>query len=154
MKKLWLVVPVLALAFSSTVARADAKILSFQLGALTTFGTPSNSFSAQAAWTPIFELGPLGVRGEVGISPVKDALGGSAMLTNYEAFVRFGIAPAVSFEVGGGFKKQGSSSLNGCLSGGLAIGLAALLDRIYATYSRILPGGGSNEIRFGLGIVF
>ena len=117
-------------------------------------GGASDSYSVQAAWTPIFELGPVGLRGEIGISPLKDVLGGSVLLTNFEALLQFGLAPKLGLEVGGGFQKFGSGSLGGTLSGGLFIGLAGILDRIYATYSRYLPGGGVNEIKAGLGIVF
>lgn len=155
MKKLGIFVLLgLATILPSQQARADVKILSFQAGGLAVLGGASDSYSVQAAWTPIFELGPVGLRGEIGISPLKDVLGGSVLLTNFEALLQFGLAPKLGLEVGGGFQKFGSGSLGGTLSGGLFIGLAGILDRIYATYSRYLPGGGVNEIKAGLGIVF
>ncbi len=155
MKKLGILVLFgLTLAFSSSPARADVKILSFQAGGIAILGGGSDSYSGQIAWTPIFGLGPVGLRGEVGISPLKDPLGNSVMLTNFEALLNFALAPKLGFEVGGGAQKFGSGSLGGVLSGGLTIGLVGMLDRVYVTYTRYLPGGGSNEIKAGLGIVF
>jgi hypothetical protein len=136
-------------------AKAEAKILSFQLGgivALPDVGT--NSVMAQAAWTPIFGLGPLGLRGELGAT-LLDTGAGSFVALNYEALLRMGLFPNVTLEAGGGLQTwAGNGGTSGVISAGLAFGLAGTLDRIYATYSRFLLGGGANMLKFGVGLSF
>jgi len=133
------------------------KILSFQAGAFWAFQAGGgNSLTAQAAWTPIFELGPIGLRGELGAALHKNSLGDRFLVYNYEALARLGLLPNFTFEAGGGFQSwsAGNGGTKPVVTLGLAFGLMGPIDRIYVAFSHFFQGGGSNQYRAGIGFTF
>jgi hypothetical protein len=148
----------LFLACALTAASASAspvKILNFAFGAIGFFPTGgSNTWFAQAAWTPTVDLGFFGIRGEAGFTAPKNALGDRFVATNFELLGQLLMLPKITVEAGGGMHNWmgGNGGTNAALSAGISIGLAAGLDRVYATYSRVFLGSGVNEFKIGLGI--
>lgn len=127
------------------------KIFSFQAGGF--YGFDGDKFtSGQIAWTPILELGLIGIRGEVGATHLKNAAKQGFFMTNYEALLRFSLVPALVFEVGGGAQTWHSNGGTAkVLSVGLSIPLLGPIDRVYGGYSRLFMGDGLNELKVGLG---
>lgn len=162
MKRLWLSLGVLALlTFPAPRAQAEgspAKLLSFQLGGIAAYpvGGGQNHYSGQLAWTPLIQLGGIGLRGELGATLFKNVLGSSFLVLNYEALLQLSLLPKIGLELGGGMQTwtKGNGGTAGVLSAGLTVGLLGTLDRIYATYSRFLLGTDANEIKLGIGLVF
>lgn len=169
MKKILGFSGVLGAAFllSSLVAPRTAqaigpKLLNFQIGAF--YAAPvvdtgpvsaltDNHLSGQIAWTPGFSLGFIGVRGELGLSLLKNPIGDSFTAINYEAYVQLSLLPILGLELGGGimdWKSNGGSS--GIYGVNLVLSLIGPLDRVYVGYSRFTLGSGFNIFKAGLGI--
>lgn len=143
----------------SARAESPLTLLSFQVGGLAVFpagGVSGNdSYTFQAAWTPLITAGPLGLRGEVGVAPLKTATGVSYLQINFEGFFQFSLFPLIGLELGGGYqtltKSLGSA---GVLSANLTVSLLGPIDRVYAGYSRFLLGNDANQFKLGIGLVF
>jgi hypothetical protein len=134
-------------------AEAGVQLLNFQAGAIGVFPSGGSSqFFGQVAWTPYLGLGTIGIRGDFGLTFLKDGLGDRFMAINTEALLSLGLLPTFSIEAGGGLH-------NWVNNGGTAVAISANavfstvigVDRIYVGFSRFFLGDGVNEFRAGLG---
>lgn len=126
-------------------------LMNFQLAGIGAWSGSSNAYFAQVSWTPYFGLGPLGIRGEVGITGLDFGLG-RFLATNFEALLRIPLFPALAIEAGGGMHLwQGQNPLAAAFTANLVMNSPLGLDRFFVGYTRYTGGLGANELRVGVG---
>jgi len=139
---------------SSQAGGASAThLLGMRGGALAVFQNGvGNSFSGHLAWTPTVDIGLLGVRGELGVTLLKNTFGDKFLAFNYEGFLQFPVFPLVRCELGGGLKtwtNNGGTAV--AIGGNLVFPTRGFFDLLYVGYSRFFLGDGVNEVRAGVG---
>lgn len=138
-------------------AKADGPIslLSFQANGIMVSSPAKTSYSGQVAWIPSLGFGGVGLRGELGITMLKNVLNDSFFVTNYEAFLTIPFIPEVlTIEAGGGLQTWmgGNGGTHPIISGYIVTGVPGGIDRIFFGYSRWLPSGShANEFKLGIG---
>lgn len=135
-------------------SQAGVALLNFQAGGIGVFPSGGTSqFFGQVAWTPYIGLGAIGIRGDLGLTFLKNPLSGSRfMVINTEALLSLGMMPGFSIEAGGGLHNwidNGGTDL--ALTANAVFSAVIGLDRIYVGYTRLFLGSGANEFRFGVG---
>jgi hypothetical protein len=126
-------------------------LMNFQLSGLGAWSGSSNAYFAQVSWTPYFGLGPVGIRGEVGITGLDFGFG-RFLATNYEALLHVPFFPAFSIEAGGGVHLWHNQNPLACaFTVNLVMGVPVGLDRVFVGYTRYTGGLGANELRVGVG---
>jgi len=135
--------------------RADAiasfSIMNFQANGILAVIAGGNSFSGQIAWTPYIGLGPIGVRGDFGVTLLKNSLDDRFLVTNYEALACLSLLPALSVEGGLGFHTWHSNGgTNPAMTLNLVLNLIGI-DRVFVGFSRVFMSSGVNEFRAGIG---
>ncbi len=112
------------------------------------------TYSAQAAWIPSIGLGGVGLRGELGVTLLKNAASSRFFAFNYEGFLTLPIIPAVfTIEAGGGLATwSGNGGTHPILSLYAVTGFPGPIHRLFLGYSRFLmPNNNANEWKLGFG---
>ena len=134
-------------------ARAESplSLANFQIAGIGAFSGTASSYFGQISWTPYFGVGPVGIRGEIGITGF-DFGGGRTWVTNYEALLHLPLFPGLAVEGGGGlhFWHGSNPAALAITANVIAPGLLGF-DRFFAGYTRYTGGLGANEIRVGFG---
>jgi hypothetical protein len=137
---------------SYALIESPVSILNFQAGAIAVYSASGGpNWSGQIAWTPYFGIGIIGIRGDVGITVLKDILGAYFLAANFEGLVSFPLFPMVAIEAGGGYHTWVGQGAGLAVSAKLVLKIIPGLDRIYIGYSRFTFGTGADEFRGGLG---
>lgn len=120
-------------------------------------GNLGETTTLQVGWAPIFPLGAVAIRGELGAMLLKNALGDRFLALNYDVFLRVPLHEYLLAEVGLGFQTWTAGnggtkpefSLNACVPFANNV-----FDRVFVGYSRFFLAGGVNEFKLGFGLVF
>jgi hypothetical protein len=140
-------------AFSATPAKAGVDLLNFQVGLIGAFPSGGSSqYFAQAAWTPYIGAGMIGVRGDFGVTWLKNGIGDRFLAVNTEALLSLGFGPGFSLEAGGGLHNwidNGGSDV--AVSANAVFTAVPGIDRVFVGFSRFFLGSGVNEVRAGIG---
>lgn len=140
--------------FSGQARALGPSILNFQANAIYVDSTVGGStLSGQIAWTPYLGLGPIGIRGDIGVTVLRQhQLDELYLATNYEALLSLSFLPGFSVEGGGGFHTwHGHGGTDLALTGNLVFTMVPMVDRIFVGFTRCFIGQGSNQIRAGFG---
>ena len=145
----------LIMAAWQSPAKASLTLLNFQAAGMAVYPSGATSqFFPQVSWTPYLKLESIGVRGEIGITFLKNSAptADRFLAINYEVLASMELIPAFSIEVGGGFHNWVNSAGMGLAgTANLVFWTAAGLDRVFIGYSRFFKGGDVNELRLGVG---
>jgi hypothetical protein len=149
------------LLYSITTHGEGLTLIGIHLNGIGVFQSGGNSYSLQASWTPrVGILESLSVRGDFGLTLLKNSFGNRFLAANYELLLCVPLYTNWSAEVGGGwatwFANGGTRPI---LSANGVLGLneegkeANILDRIFVGYSHFfLTGNGAHELKAGVGL--
>lgn len=136
-------------------AKASLTLLNFQAAGMAVYPSGGSSqYFPQVSWTPYLKLESIGVRGEIGLTFLKNSAppADRFLALNYEVLASMELIPAFSVEVGGGFHNWvNSAGMGFAATANLVFWTAAGLDRVFIGYSRFFKGGDVNELRLGVG---
>lgn len=145
----------LVLASPAKAVDSPISLLSFQANGIRVSDPVNTSYSGQVAWIPSLGFGGVGLRGELGITMLKNVINENFFATNYELFLTLPIIPGVfTLEGGGGLSTWmgGNGGTHPIASGYVVTGIPGGINRIFFGYSRFLPSGANaNEFKLGLG---
>jgi hypothetical protein len=145
--------PLLLLLLSLCAVRPASalSLTGFQVAGISAWSGLSNSVFAQVSWTPFLGLGPVGVRGEIGVTGL-DFGAGRFVASHYEALLHLPLFPGFALEGGGGVHLwHGVNPAAPALTVNAVLGSPLGLDRFFLGYTRYTGGLGANEVRAGVG---
>ena len=144
-----------AFVFSQN-SRAEISFMEFQANGIgVTQAAGGNSYSGQLSWNPTVGMGPIALRGDLGLTLLKSTFDSKFTVIDYQLLLKYDLLGPISIEGGGGLEtwvNNGGTHL--VLSGNLVWGLKflSIFDRIFAGYSRFfLSGNATNEFKLGVG---
>lgn len=146
----------LGLVLSTSVMAGPVRLLAFQVNGLAVLPDVGDKhYSVQGAWIPGVDLGGVGLRGELGATPLKNVLGNTFWQINYEGFLTIPLIPALlTLEGGGGLATVTGTggTTKPILSGYLVVSVPGVLNRVYFGFSHLFVSGNPlNQLKLGLG---
>ena len=154
-KILFVAVFVFGVPRAGHAVESPIKLFSFQVNGLGVYQTGRHQYSGQLAWIPSISAGGVGLRGEVGLTLLKNVAEENYLATNYEAFLTLPVIPTVlTLEGGGGLSTwlAGNGGTHPIASVYVVVGIPGAISRIYAAASRyFLEGNEANQLKLGLG---
>ncbi len=135
-------------------ASDNTSLSEFRAGVLGVYqGEVGSSYSVELAWAPRFDLGLLTLRGDLGLTVLKNTFGDRFLVFNYEALLDISLLPLLSFEVGGGLQSWlGNGGSKPIATANLLFPFPGVIDEVYLGYSRLFLAGGVDEVHAGIGI--
>lgn len=136
--------------------KAETKLMSFDVAQITVLQGQGNAFSGFASWTPMFDLGFINLKADLGASLLTNG-DENFLVPRAQLLGSFGLFSGVSMEVGPGMQMWMEGKTNDPMP--IFAGLNVRYDfspmiKPFLSYSAIFLGGMTHEIRAGAGINF
>ena len=137
-------------------AKAEAQLLSFDLAQITVLQGSGNAFSGFASWTPMFDLGFMNLKADLGASLLTNG-DENFLAPRAQLLGSFGLFSGVNMEVGPGMQMWMEGKTNDpmpiFMGANFRYDMSPMI-KPFLSYSGIFLGGLTHEIRVGAGIQF